>query len=323
MEFEELFTKLKMDPKHLIETLVCAKDQSVILFKNTKSEIIYVNEQFYKKHPQFTDCRDDVIGKTDFDLFPGSDHAKQAYEDEQKVMQTGKSINLIETEGKDSQGRTMIAHTRKYPLKDANGKVVGVFVITEDMTSDVATLRKNQEKAKLLTQLNIELSQENATDTLSQLYNRRFIHAELDRLQDEYVSKGTPYSLILMDLDHFKSINDTYGHSIGDEVIRYIGSVLNNIKRQRYPSMEGCRYGGDEFLVILPAYEKAGAVSIAKDIKEAFDNSTLHVGKLNQKISVSMGVAGIKDDETIEVVLNRCDQRLYHAKNSGRNQIGV
>ncbi len=178
MEFDELFTKLKVNPLKLIESIVHADGSSVILFKNRKSEILYVNDQFYQKHPQFKNNKEAVIGKTDFDLFPDSqEHAKQAFEDEQRVMETGQAINVVETEGKNHDGYTIIAHTRKYPLYDSQGETIGVFVITEDMTSDVKALRENQEKAKILTKLNVELSQENATDALTQLYNRRFIHA--------------------------------------------------------------------------------------------------------------------------------------------------
>ena len=248
-------------------------------------------------------------------------HAKQAFEDEQRVMETGQAINVVETEGKNHDGYTLIAHTRKYPLYDSQGETIGVFVITEDMTSDVKALRENQEKAKILTKLNVELSQENATDALTQLYNRRFIHAELDTLHKKYLENNTPFSILLLDLDNFKSVNDNYGHHIGDEVIKHVGTVLNNIKHQKYPTMEPCRYGGDEFLVILPAYQKDGAVSIARDIKDAFDHVILHAGAYHDIVRLSIGVAGIRDEETIQDLLNKCDQRMYISKRDGKHRI--
>ena len=189
------------------------------------------------------------------------------------------------------------------------------------MTSDVKALRENQEKAKILTKLNVELSQENAIDALTQLYNRRFIHAELDTLHKEYLENNTPFSILLLDLDNFKSVNDNYGHHIGDEVIKHVGTVLNNIKHQKYPTMEPCRYGGDEFLVILPAYQKDGAVSIARDIKDAFDHVILHAGAYHDIVRLSIGVAGIRDEETIQDSLNKCDQRMYISKRDGKHRI--
>lgn len=322
MNFNDLLTIFGMDPAKLIESVVNNKGSSVILFKNRKSEIIYVNEQFYQKHQQFKDCRDAVFGKTDFDLFPDSlEHARQAFDDEQKVMETGKAINVIETEGKNDKGQTILAHTRKYPVYNNKSEVIGVFVITEDMTSDVAMVRESQEKANILTKLNAELSQENAIDGLSKLYNRKFIKVQLDALHEDYINNNRPFSIIMLDLDNFKNINDTYGHTIGDEVIKHVGNILLNIKHQKYPTIEPCRYGGDEFLVILPSYQKDGAVAIAKDIKEAFDSTVLSTGNYHDIVELSIGVSGIRDDESVQDLMKKCDQRLYHSKRTGKHCI--
>lgn len=102
MEFDELFTKLKVNPLKLIESIVHADGSSVILFKNRKSEILYVNDQFYQKHPQFKNNKEAVIGKTDFDCFRiHKNTLNNAFEDEQRVMETGQAINVVETEGKN------------------------------------------------------------------------------------------------------------------------------------------------------------------------------------------------------------------------------
>lgn len=322
MELEETLKEMNMDLIGLVKTIVDADIPTVILFKNTKSEIVYVNKPFFRKHSAFASDPKSVYGKTDFDLFPDSvEHAKQAFDDEQEVMRTGKPINIMEIEGNDKLGRTIIAHTKKFPVYDRNHKVVGILVFTEDMTNDLAVLRDNQERNKVLSKLNQELTQENTTDTLSQLYNRRFVRAELDSLHFQFEQKGIPFSAILIDLDNFKRINDTFGHSVGDDVIRFVGEVLTNIKNQMYPSIEPCRYGGDEFLVISPNYQKEGAVVIAKDIKEAFDNQILHVGDFHESIHLSMGVVCIEPNENVHEFLERCDKRLYIAKKNGRHQI--
>ena len=322
MLLEELLVQTNIDAFRLVETIVDADLPTVVLFKNTKSEIVYVNKQFFHKHPEFKENPETVYGKTDFDLFPESiEHAKQAFYDEQEVLRTGKPINVLETEGKDKLGRTKIAHTKKFPVYDRNHEAVGILVFTEDITNDVSVLRENQEKNKILSKLNRELTQENTTDTLSQLYNRRFERAELDSLYNQFIYKDIPFSAILIDLDNFKRINDSFGHNVGDEVIHYIGEVLINIKNQIYPTIEPCRCGGDEFLILAPAYQKEGAIAIAKDIKEAFDNQMLHVGDFHEKVHLSMGVACIHKNESIHEFLERCDKYLYVAKNNGRNQI--
>lgn len=322
MEFKKFVEEYQIDPMRMIETIVEADMPSVCLFKNTESQIIYVNKRFFLKHKMFQNDPTSVYGKTDFDLFPDSiEHAKQAFEDEQQVIKTGKAINLVETEGKDEMGRTIIAHTKKFPVYNHQNEIIGTFIMTEDMTNDVATLRENQAKNELLTKLNIELTQENSIDALSSLYNRRFIRAELDSLYNAYKTQDIPFSIILIDLDNFKRVNDEFGHATGDEVITYVGTVLLNIKRQLYPTMEPCRYGGDEFLVILPTYQREGAIAIAKDIKEAFDNQILSSGHFHESVKMSIGIASIRSEEDIHQLITRCDKRLYEAKKNGKHQI--
>lgn len=323
MKLRELFDVCGIDPMIMMEKIVEEETSSVILFKNKKSEIVYANQPFFHKHQEFQDNPSSIYGKTDFDLFPHAlSHAKQAFADEQQVMKTGKAINVIESEGTDQFGRTIIAHTKKYPVYNHCHEVIGTFIITEDMTNDIATLRENQEKNDLLTKLNYQLTKENTTDSLSGLYNRRFIRSELDYLYQSFQDEETPFSVILLDLDNFKRINDEFGHAVGDEVISYVGTVLLNIKRQLYPTMEPCRYGGDEFLVILPTYQREGARAIAKSIKDAFDQHIFSYEQFHETIGMSIGVASMrKEDKNVHALLERCDHRLYLAKKNGKNQI--
>ena len=159
MEFQEIMQRLRIDANQVLEAIVTSDMPYVFVFKDIHSRILYVNQQFYSKHPEFKDQPDSVIGKTDFDLFPlFPKHAKQAYEDEQNVIKTKKPLHIFETEGQDARGYTKVAHTRKYPLLNAQKECVGVFVVTEDVSQDVSIVRENIEKNTLLTKLNQELT---------------------------------------------------------------------------------------------------------------------------------------------------------------------
>lgn len=322
MNLEKMLKELNLNAFKMLETLVTKDQASVIVFKNNKSEIVYVNDLFYKKHPQFASCKEKVIGLTDFDLFPDAhDHALQAYHDEQTVLKTGEPINLFEIEGIDASGNTIVAHTRKYPIYNYENQINGVFVITEDVSHDIKALEENRERNAYLMQLNEKLTLENSVDALSHLYNRRYIHEKIDYLQKLYKEKKSPYSIILIDLDNFKGINDHYGHQFGDHVIAFVGETLLEIKKQLYPSMEPCRYGGDEFLIILPTCQKEGAVAIANEIKQTFDHKILDDVKYQQIVKMSMGIATAEGHESSGEILKKCDQQLYLAKNTGKHKI--
>lgn len=322
MNYKDLLKTFPMNADKLLEMIVGTKYSYVILFKDTDSKIIYVNDRFFKKHKEFASNPDSVLGKTDFDLFPGADneHAKQAFEDEQRVMSTGEILDVIESEGKDSLGRKKIAHTRKYPVYDNDDNVIGVIVITEDITANIETLKKTQEKNELLSELNRELTEENTLDSLTGLYNRRFIRAELNSLYDTYKSIGQLFSVILIDIDDFKHINDKYGHSTGDDVLSYIGKTLLDVKHNKFTNMLPCRYGGDEFLVILPARDIESSVAVAKFIKDKFIEP-YNTDNYHETIGLSMGVATIESSDTIHELLIRCDERLYRSKQTGKDRI--
>ncbi|MFR7592052.1 MAG: diguanylate cyclase [Longibaculum sp.] len=321
MEFHEMIDSLGLNAEQVLESIVTSDMPYVFVFKDRESRILYVNQQFYIKHPEFKEHPQSVIGKTDFDLFPlFPNHAKQAYEDEQTVMKTKKPLHIFETEGQDARGYTKVAHTRKYPLLNSDKECVGVFVVTEDVTQDVSIVRENIEKNTLLMKLNQELTIENTQDALSGLYNKRFIRAQLNSLYKEYKTNNQLFSIILLDLDDFKNINDTYGHNVGDEVISYIGTVLKNIQHLLYTDVLPCRFGGDEFLLILPHHNYEEAIEIAKNVKEAFDNQKISLENFYDFIRVSVGIATIQD-ETIHQLIERCDRYLYNAKKNGKCQI--
>lgn len=312
---------LKFDAERLLKSVVTNDMPSVFIFKDNQGHILYVNDQFYHKHPEYKNCPETVIGKTDYDLFPDCiEHAAQSFEDEQNVIHSGQPIHIFETEGKNSQGYTKVAHTRKYPLYDEENHCLGVMVVMDDVTEDISLMREKIEKNYILMKLNQELTQENSIDTLSGLYNRRFMHAKLDALYQQYQKDNSQFSIMMLDLDDFKMINDNYGHKVGDDVIVQIGHILSEVQKQLAPAIIPCRYGGDEFLIILPYYEKAEVVKIAEKIKQTFDQRVMHIDQFCDRIHLSIGIATIHNEDICEL-LQRCDRYLYQAKQDGKCRI--
>src|SRR5690606_27777786 len=124
-----------------------------------------------------------------------------------------------------------------------------------------------------------------------------------------------PLSLLLLDVDYFKKINDTHGHSIGDEVLRELTALVNkNIRTED----KFARWGGEEFIIVCSNTELTQAVEMAEKIRSIIDGM-LFADSL--RVSVSIGVAQIQDGESLEALFNRTDKALYLAKENGRNQV--
>lgn len=155
-------------------------------------------------------------------------------------------------------------------------------------------------------------------DPLTGLYNRRYMNETFDRLA---VERPALFSLLMVDIDHFKNINDTYGHTGGDEVIRKVADILVNATRQ---SDIVCRYGGDEFLMILLDCSPTVAMSKAQHIREEITNIVVEETALapSVHITASIGVTHCSQNCTnIDDILKSVDTALYMAKQQGRNQV--
>lgn len=156
-----------------------------------------------------------------------------------------------------------------------------------------------------------------ATDPLTGLPNRRFFEefAALDL--DRFLRFGKPSSLLMIDLDHFKSINDTYGHAAGDEVLRTVASLGKSVFRS-------CdifaRLGGEEFVCLLPSTDEWGAVMAAEKLRSTIKRARIVVGNQQIAVTASIGISSIEEsDGKIDDALLRADKAMYEAKNSGRN----
>ena len=170
---------------------------------------------------------------------------------------------------------------------------------------------------------NSALSEISARDSLTGLYNRWYVMEKIDSEMNRSLRHGSPVSLIMMDIDHFKRVNDSFGHSAGDRVLRSVGQVLRD--SCRVYDVAG-RYGGEEFCIVLPETRVGNTTVVAERIRERLAASRFDVGEESVVVTASIGIAGIESIEAEDglsplSLIDRADQALYSAKHHGRNRV--
>jgi diguanylate cyclase (GGDEF)-like protein len=167
---------------------------------------------------------------------------------------------------------------------------------------------------------NLQLKQLATTDALTGLWNRRIFFERLEQEITNAHRSGVPLSLILIDLDHFKNINDTQGHQAGDAVLRGISDLLRTAIRQLDIA---ARYGGEEMAVILPGADKHGALRLAEKIRKLISLETITVGETELSVTASLGVVTTTDlaEPGIVSMIEMADAALYQAKQGGRDRV--
>jgi diguanylate cyclase (GGDEF)-like protein len=169
--------------------------------------------------------------------------------------------------------------------------------------------------------LQARLSEQANRDPLTGLYNRRYLDSTLDRELARCQREGQPLSLMLIDLDHFKKINDTYGHQAGDEVLRQLADMLGAQARM---ADVACRYGGEEFLLLLPGMTQAVAMDKAERWRTEFSQNTIAFGEFRLQATLSIGVATYPGHgTTAQSLIRSADEALYLAKTGGRNRVAA
>ncbi|HLO50971.1 MAG TPA: diguanylate cyclase [Kamptonema sp.] len=168
-------------------------------------------------------------------------------------------------------------------------------------------------------QLTKELENLANTDPLTGVWNRRYLLTLCEREINRVSRYKHSFSVLMLDLDRFKQINDIYGHSGGDEVLIVLTKVVEDSLRK--VDFWG-RFGGEEFVVILPETNLESAVDVAERIRKTLEQTVIMIQEKQVQITVSIGVSNYKlEDEKIDVALQRADKALYQAKNQGRNRV--
>ena len=245
-----------------------------------------------------------------------------------RAMHAGQSITGVPLQLQQADGERDLQVSCS-PIRDGHGAVQGCLVSMADQTAVVRTnarlrsaLAELQSSREEIESKNRELEKLATIDPLSGCLNRRAFAESAGRVFARAAGGAMPASVLIADLDHFKSVNDRFGHAVGDEVIRVLGEVLREASRE---GDLAARWGGEEFVVMLASCDADAAVSVAQRIRTrvtAICAQRLGPQYPDLKVTVSVGVARVgASSPTLEALIEQADVALYHAKRSGRDRV--
>lgn len=243
-----------------------------------------------------------------------------------KVIETGKSAIGAQLMYKISKNESIKFAMNASPILGDGDKLQGVLITLDDISEleqrntdlkgIVDQLQKTQFQVK---QQNKELSYLATRDPLTGCLNRRAFSEQFETLFQQAKEAGTELSCIMVDIDHFKAVNDNFGHSVGDEVIVMLADILKSNTRAEDLV---ARYGGEEFCLVLPGMSEEVAIKTAERIRLKIKNDSAKHYENGPRVTASLGIANLHDKpESPEELNNFADEALYIAKESGRNKV--
>ena len=196
---------------------------------------------------------------------------------------------------------------RTGPLKDRQGQVVGGI----ELFTDLSNILANNSRVRELEQLAL-------LDNLTQLANRTYLLREIEARFEEMRRYGIPFGLLFMDIDFFKRFNDTYGHDVGDAVLKLVANTF--VANSRAFDVYG-RWGGEEFVGVIRSIDAEDLVVLGNRMRVLVNQSFLMHDEARLGVSISLGATVAKPDDTAESLIKRADQLLYRSKKEGRNRL--
>jgi len=193
------------------------------------------------------------------------------------------------------------------PIQNNQGEITGAVEIFTEIQSE-KSFRSNLER----------LQKEASEDALTGIPNRKYLMALLESKLREYKAVGVSFGLCFIDIDHFKAINDTYGHEMGDEILKLLVRTISASLRKN--DVIG-RLGGEEFVVLISDVDQDGLLKVAEKIRSLIENSKLRHQKHEVTMTISIGATLIDPKDTSESILQRADLLMYRSKNTGRNRV--
>jgi diguanylate cyclase (GGDEF)-like protein/PAS domain S-box-containing protein len=297
MEYAMEFYKRILD--NLFDGVYFVDRERRIVYWNKGAERItgYTSDEVMGSH-----CWDDILQHVD--------------NEGNSLCRIGCPLLKVITGGQEMTAEVFLSHkdghripvlVRATPMINHEGKTVGAVEIFSDNSEKISALHMIE-----------ELQRKVFLDPLTDLANRRYVEMNLHLKASEMDRYGWSYGIIMMDIDRFKDVNDTYGHAIGDEALKMIARTL--LFSSRSTDMVG-RWGGEEFIAVISNTNEQRLREIAERYRSLVERSTLPMGDKGLKITISAGATIARADESSESVIKRADTLLYRSKEDGRNRL--
>ncbi|HKJ88017.1 MAG TPA: diguanylate cyclase [Gammaproteobacteria bacterium] len=268
----------------------------MVMITDPQGIIEYVNPSFERATGY---SRGEVRGRRPSFLHDGRQEA-EVEEELWRTVRAGRSWKG-ELVSRRKDGRMFTGEETVSPVQDREGKIVRFVAVMRDVTERKRLERKLEHRA--------------THDPLTGVCNRQRFQELLNQEAEEATRYGRPVSLILLDIDHFKQVNDSYGHAAGDRVLERVTEVLQG--RLRASDVLG-RWGGEEFMVLLPETSLSNARKVAEDLRASLESASIPTVA---RVTASFGVTELKRGEPRTELLRRVDEALYRAKEAGRNRV--
>ncbi|MBK8615650.1 MAG: diguanylate cyclase [Anaerolineales bacterium] len=196
-------------------------------------------------------------------------------------------------------------------------EITARFVTWEGQSVHIAAMRDITERK----QIEEELVKLSITDPLTEVSNRRYFYIQAEQIFNRIQHPSDALAILMLDIDHFKQVNDTHGHGAGDAILH---QLANRLKQNLRPTDILARYGGEEFVILLPRTPNSESALIAERLWRAMEEDSFKIGNKTIQVTISIGVANLdQDTQDIDALMRHADQALYQAKQAGRNQIKI
>lgn len=220
-------------------------------------------------------------------------------------------IRQVQVSYRHREGHMVPAFARFLPVRGQSGEICGVA----EAFQDISPIEEERERARALEKLAL-------MDPVTRIANRTGATARLEGKLNEFKRYGWPFGVLFCDVDHFKIVNDTYGHETGDKVLRAVArTVSGNLRSSDFV----CRWGGDEFLVVLQNVNGENLARIADKVRRLMEQCRIAVGSgvelRSVAVTCSIGATLAMRDDTMETLLNRVDGLMYQSKKDGANRV--